>query len=134
MEDLTGLMAVTLSLGLPIVGVVMFVIESIKKKHEESKVRLSLIEHGIDAETARTLLSEQTKNLNHYVTLRWAGTLLGMGLGGILGYTLSDDKNVLILSVVTGIGVGLLVAFIAEYILMKKDAAQQEDDTTCHPC
>ena len=132
--NLEGLIAIFMSLSIPIVAVIMIFSARIHKYKAESKVRQALIEHGNDAETMRILLAEQTKSTNKYITLRWAGALLGMGLGGVLGYTLSGDKNVLILSVVTGIGVGLLLAFIAEYILTKNDAKRQADDTTCNPC
>ena len=62
--ELEGLFAIILSLSIPIVAIVMVFISSIKSKQRDTELRLSLIEHGTDPETAKLLIEQKEKKNN----------------------------------------------------------------------
>lgn len=122
--DLNGLIAIVLSLSIPIVAILMVFINDIKKKRLETQLRLKLVEHGTDAETAKILIEEQQKKHDKYSTLRWGCILLGMGLGTLCNALLdiSPKHNIYFwLIIAAGMGVGLLTSFVIEYKLAKKE-------------
>lgn len=126
--QLEGLFAIILSLSIPIVAIVMVFISSIKEKKQETQLRLSLIEHGTDPETAKLLIEQKEKKNNKYGTLRGGCVLLGAGLGaacnGFFG-VISDDIYFW-LAIAAGMGIGLLIAFVIEYKLTKREAAEEK--------
>lgn len=129
MENLEGVFAIVLSLSIPIVVVLMVFITEIKKKHRDTELRLALIQAGTDAETAKILIEEQQKKHNKYSSLRWGCILLGLGLGALCNYFLNvnPEREYFWLIIAAGMGIGLLVSFIAEYILSKKEQQEQSD-------
>ena len=129
--DLIGLIAVTLSLSIPIVAIVMVFITSIKKKNRDTQLRLALIEKGTDPETTKLLIEEQEEKHDKYSSLRWACILIGMGLGALVDALLglAPKHNIYFwLIVAAGMGIGLLISFIVEYKLSKQE--QQEQNGT----
>lgn len=123
-SDIAGIFAIVLSLSIPIVAIVMGIMSDIKKKQRDTELRLALIQAGTDAETAKALLKEQEKKPNKYNSLRWGCVLLGLGLGAFCGYLLgiNAERDIFFwLIIAAGMGIGLLVAFIIEYKLSKKE-------------
>ena len=125
---LEGLFAIILSLSIPIVAIVMVFISSIKNKQSETQLRLSLIEHGTDPETAKLLIEQQEKKSNKFGTLRGGCVLLGAGLGAAWNgfFGVSSDDIYFWLAIGAGMGIGLLIAFVIEYKLTKREAAEEK--------
>ena len=80
-DNLEGLLAITLSLAVPIIAILMVFISEIKKKRHDTEVRLALIQQGTDAETAKILIEQQPKKNDKYSNLRAGFILVGIGLG-----------------------------------------------------
>lgn len=129
-SDIAGIFAIVLSLSIPIVAIVMGIISDIKKKQRDTDLRLALIQAGTDPETTKALLKEQEKKPNKYITLRWGCVLAGAGLGAICNGWAGVSSNDIYfwIAIAAGMGIGLLVAFIIEYKLTKKekDTVQQD--------
>lgn len=129
-SDIAGIFAIVLSLSIPIVAIVMGIMSDIKKKQRDTELRLALIQAGTDPETTKTLLKEQEKKPNKYITLRWGCVLAGAGLGAICNGWAGVSSNDIYfwIAIAAGMGIGLLVAFIIEYKLTKKekDTVQQD--------
>lgn len=123
-KDIAGILAVTLSLLVPIVAILMVFITDIKKKRRDTEIRLALIQAGTDAETAKILIEQQPKKNDKYNGLRWGCILVGVGLGALCDALLdiSPKHNIYFwLIIATGMGIGLLVSFVIEYKLAKKE-------------
>lgn len=120
--NLEGIFAIVFSLSIPIVAILMVFISEIKKKQHDTELRLALIQSGTDAETAKILIEEQAKKHNKYGTLRTGCFFAGAGLGGLCNALcgVSADDVYFWMTIVGGIGVGLLIAFAIEYKLSKK--------------
>lgn len=129
-SDIAGIFAIVLSLSIPIVAIVMGIMSDIKKKQRDTELRLALIQAGTDPETTKALLKEQEKKPNKYITLRWGCVLAGAGLGAICNGWAGVSSNDIYfwIAIAAGMGIGLLVAFIIEYKLTKKekDTIQQD--------
>lgn len=129
-SDIAGIFAIVLSLSIPIVAIVMGIMSDIKKKQRDTELRLALIQAGTDPETTKALLKEQEKKPNKYITLRWGCVLAGAGLGAICNGWAGVSSNDIYfwIAIAAGMGIGLLVAFIIEYKLTKKekDTVQQD--------
>ena len=127
--ELEGLFAIVLSLSIPIVAIVMSFITSIKKKNRDTELRLALIEKGADPETAKLLIEEQEEKHNKYSSLRGACILIGAGLGALCnGLCGVDTKDIYFwIAIAAGMGIGLLISFIVEYKLTKKEQQEQSE-------
>ena len=127
--ELEGLFAIVLSLSIPIVAIVMVFITSIKKKNRDTELRLALIEKGADPETAKLLIEEQEEKHNKYSSLRGACILIGAGLGALCnGLCGVDTKDIYFwIAIAAGMGIGLLISFIVEYKLTKKEQQEQSE-------
>ena len=127
--ELNGLFAIVLSLFIPIVAIVMVFITSIKKKNRDTELRLALIEKGADPETAKLLIEEQAEKHDKYSSLRWACVLIGAGLGALCnGLCGVDTKDIYFwIAIAAGMGIGLLISFIVEYKLTKKEQQEQSE-------
>lgn len=125
--ELEGVLAIVLSLAIPIVAIICGVIMSIRKKQSETELRKLLIEHNTDLETAKALIEEQEKKSNKYVSLRWACVLIGLGVGAFADFLLGLEPKHNIyfwLVIAFGIGLGLLVSFFIELKLQNKENQQ----------
>lgn len=128
--ELEGLFAIVLSLSIPIVAIVMVFITNIKKKNRNTEIRLALIQQGTDAETAKLLIEEQAEKHNKYSSLRWACVLIGLGLGALVDALigLPPKHNIYFwLIIAAGMGIGLLISFIVEYKLTKKEQQEKSE-------
>ena len=137
MEGILGemipLTAVILSLGLPIVVVVMVFWSSMHKKTKDKEIRQLIIENHIDSETAKLLIDEPKKapkpGTIDLGTLRTACMLLGVGLGALINW-LADiaTKNIYFwLIIAFGVGIGMLCSFLVEMHLAKKQYPTEDN-------
>jgi len=133
LDDLIPLTAVILSLGLPIVVIVMVFLEKMKKGQQQKEIRKLIIENKTDAETAKLLIDEPKKAKKPGTidvgNLRFACMLLGVGLGAGIDW-LADVSTKSIyfwLIVAFGIGIGMLCSFLVELRLAKKQHPTEDN-------
>ncbi len=121
--ELEGVLAIILSLSIPIVAILMVFISEIKKKKHDTELRLALIQAGTDADTAKVLIEEQQKKHSKYGPLRAGCFFAGAGLGAVCNALcgVSTGDIYFWMAIAGGVGVGLLIAFVIEYKLSKKD-------------
>ncbi len=121
-KDLVPLVAVILTMAIPIVAVVMFYAIKMKKDKQQKVIRQLIIENKTDPETAKLLIDEPTKKPDdRFQNLRGACVLLGIGLGALINWLCGLAKGDIYfwLLIAFGIGVGLLCSFFAEMYLKK---------------
>lgn len=136
-KDLAGVLAVALSLGIPIVAIVAGIISSVKKSDNAREIRRLIIENKTDLETAKYLVDEPQKrqSSNPYPALRWACVLIGLGLGALIDYLLhlepadSPTSVYFWIIIAFGCGIGLFCSFLIEYKLQQRDAAHKSKET-----
>lgn len=125
LKDLAGILAVVLTLGIPIVAIIGGIILSIRANKNETELRRLIIENQTDLETAKALIAEPDKKSNKFGTLRGACVLLGLGLGAFVNYLLNIPmtgvKGIYAWIIIAfGVGLGLLASFLVEMKLQKK--------------
>lgn len=122
MEDLVGVIAIFMSLAIPIAVIVFGCMATMNKKNREVELRKLLIENNVDMERSKLLIAEQEKKDNKFAYLRGGLMMLGLGLGALVDYLLgmrnSDVYFWLIIAV--GIGIGMLVSFFVEMKLTER--------------
>ena len=122
---MTPLMAVILSLGIPIVVIIMVFLKKMKKNQQEKEIRQLIIENHTDAETAKLLIDEPKKapkpGTIDVGNLRFACMLLGVGLGAGINWLagISTGSKYFWLIVAFGVGIGMLCSFLVELRLAK---------------
>ena len=143
-DSLSGILAIVFIFGLPVIVVVMVYLNKMIRGKREKEIRQLIIENHTDPETAKLLVEEPKKakqerrqmgpvNLD---TLRTACTLLGVGLGSFIYWSLKQlgfgDMGAIELGLLIafGIGVGLLCSFLAEMELYKKYGKDKSDEST----
>ena len=125
LKDLAGVLAVVLTLVIPIVAIIGGIILSIRANKNETELRRLIIENQTDLETAKALIAEPDKKSSKFGTLRGACVLLGIGLGALVNYllnvTMAGPEGIYFWTVIAfGVGLGLLVSFLVEMKLQKK--------------
>ena len=130
---MTPLMAVILSLAIPIVVIIMVFLKKMKKNQQEKEIRQLIIENHTDAETAKLLIDEPKKapkpGTIDVGNLRFACMLLGVGLGAGIDW-LADVSTKSIyfwLIVAFGVGIGMLCSFLVELRLAKKQHPTEDN-------
>lgn len=130
---MTPLMAVILSLGIPIVVIIMVFLKKMKKNQQEKEIRQLIIENKTDPETAKLLIDEPKKapkpGTIDVGNLRFACMLLGVGLGAGIDW-LADVSTKSIyfwLIVAFGVGIGMLCSFLVELRLAKKQHPTEDN-------
>lgn len=135
-KEFIGLVAVVLSLGVPMVAIVMAFISKMKKNQQEKELRQLIIENKTDPETAKLLIDEPKKAAQprkpgtiDLGTLRTACILLGMGLGALIDHLagISTGSIYFWLIIAFGIGIGMLCSFLVEVHMAKKQHPTEED-------
>ncbi len=129
MEEIFGemipLVAVILSLGLPIIVVVMVFLKKMKKDQQQKEIRQLIIENKTDPETAKLLIDEPKKTPKPGTidvgNLRFACMLLGVDLGARINFIkrISTGSKYFWLIVAFGVGIGMLCSFLVELRLAK---------------
>ncbi len=129
--DLIDLVAVTLSLSIPIFAIIWAARAATRRKQLETEIRRAIIENHTDLETAKALIVQQKRKPNNYLALRWACILIGMGFGALanhlLGLRFMYEPEALF-TIAVGIGLGLLVSFVIERKLQQKENSQVPQD------
>lgn len=133
MEGILAIMipltAIILSLGIPIVVVIMVFLKMMKKDQQQKEVRQLIIENKTDPETAKLLIDEPKKAKEprkpgtiDLGTLRTACILLGVGLGAAIDWLadISTKSIYFWLIIAFGVGIGMLCSFLVELRLAKK--------------
>ena len=124
-KEFVGLVTVVLSLGVPMVAIVMAFIAKMKKNQQEKELRQLIIENKTDAETAKLLINEPKKAAQPSTidlgSLRTACILLGLGLGTLIDWLagISTGSIYFWLIVAFGVGIGMLCSFLVELRLAK---------------
>lgn len=134
--EFEGLVAVILSLSIPIVAIVMRVVQGIRKNENERRIREAIISNHTDPETAKLLIEQQTPKSNKFVALRWGCVLLGLGIGaGINALAGLDAKNSIYfwLVLAAGCGVGFLASFFVEMKMQQKDTSSHNLNNSQSP-
>jgi hypothetical protein len=133
MKEFIGLVAVILSLGLPIVVIVMVFLKKMKKDQQQKEIRQLIIENKTDPETAKLLIDEPKKapkpGTIDVGNLRFACMMLGIGLGAGINW-LADisTKNIYFwLIIAFGVGIGMLCSFLVEMHLAKKQYPTEDN-------
>lgn len=108
-----------------IIAVIAGNISSNKKAKMEKELRQSIIENGIDAETAKVLITTEKEKKSNFAL--YAGcVLIGFGLGYFFGLEwFTPNEGIL---GIFGTGVGLLIAFIIDNRLKKEKAREREEN------
>ena len=128
---LVPLSAVILSLGIPVVAIICGTILSIRRKNRETELRKAIIENNTDPESIKLLVKEPEKKSSTFTMLRWGCILLGAGLGALIPYLngITDTGSLRFwLPIIAGMGCGMLIAFVIEYKLTKKNQQQKEPE------
>lgn len=133
MKEFIGLVAVILSLGLPIVVIVMVFLKKMKKDQQQKEIRQLIIENKTDPETAKLLIDEPKKapkpGTIDVGNLRFACMMLGIGLGAGINW-LADisTKNIYFwLIIAFGVGIGMVCSFLVEMHLAKKQYPTEDN-------
>jgi len=127
------LMAVILSLGVPIVVVIMVFLKMMKKDQQQKEIRQLIIENKTDPETAKLLIDEPKKapkpGTIDVGNLRFACMLLGVGLGAAIDWLadISTKSIYFWLIVAFGVGIGMLCSFLVELRLAKKQHPTEDN-------
>ena len=129
--QLEGLVAIILSLGIPIVAIVSGVVSSVKKKKLETELRRVIVENHTDLDVARALIEEQEKKSSKFGSLRGACVLIGLGIGAFVNFLLNVPMNgprgiYFWVVLAFGVGLGLLASFIVEQKLKKQEPTPEE--------
>ena len=142
LDELTGIIAVICSLGIPVVVILMVFIRKMRRDKQLKEIRQLIIENHTDPETAKLLVDEpkpqkkEQRRLGavNLESLRTACVLLGMGLGALLNWALepfgfgAKDINFWII-IAFGIGIGMLCSFLVEMHLFKKYGQNNPKDS-----
>lgn len=130
---MTPLMAVILSLGIPIVVIIMVFLKKMKKDQQQKEIRQLIIENKTDPETAKLLIDEPKKapkpGTIDVGNLRFACMLLGVGLGAAIDWLadISTKSIYFWLIIAFGVGIGMLCSFLVELRLAKKQHPTEDN-------
>ncbi len=138
-EDLQGMFAIILSLGIPITVMSWYYYSKIKEKNADVDLRKALIENKIDAETAKVIIAEKSperRKEKKFANLTWGLSFVGMALGVLVpllcGLELQNANSGFVFAacIVLGVGFGLLASFLIIWKLRKKEEEQAEEETS----
>lgn len=110
--------------GIPIIAIIFVALGYIRKKRHDAEVRIALIQNGVDAETAKVLLANQEDSKSKkFQSLRTGCAFLGVGLGAATAAVAGIQQGSIYfwLVIAAGVGVGLVAAFVIEYMLTRKE-------------
>lgn len=126
LDDLTGLVSAILCLSIPVVFFVMYYKEKISSKAADVELRKTIVESGVDAETAKVIISENAPQRKKHSKFAWifatlivGCALVGSGAGSFIGKEIGSGNDSFYLAVV-GCGIGLIAAFIATWKMYPK--------------
>lgn len=124
MQELVRLAAVIMTFLIPLATIILSAYALIDKRRKMYELRQSIIENKVDADTAALLMKETEKPKGiSYATIRWGCLLVCAGIAAFIATACGlDGKRDLIfwMTIATGCGVGLLIAFALEHWLRGK--------------
>lgn len=128
MEEVVGafipITGIIFVFGIPIIAIIFTALGYIRKKRHDAEVRIALIQNGVDAETAKVLLANQEDSKSKkFQSLRTGCAFLGVGLGAATVAIAGIPQGSIYfwLVIAAGVGVGLVAAFVIEYMLTRKE-------------
>ena len=125
MCELIPLIAIIMSLAIPMVVIIAATQTSINKKNREADIKRLIVENNIDIERAKLLIEETKPHDKKYASLRKGAFFLGVGLGTLANHFLiHGDMIVMVLTIAGFIGLSLLAAFVVEYKMRQRDEAR----------
>lgn len=128
MCELIPLIAIIMSLAIPMVVIIAATQTSINKKNREADIKRLIVENNIDIERAKLLIEETKPHDKKYDSLRAGALFLGVGLGTLANHFLiHGDMIVMVFTIAGFIGLSLLAAFVVEYKMRQREKAQAND-------
>ena len=125
MGELIPLIAIIMSLAIPMVVIIAATQTSINKKNWEAVSKRLIVVINIDIELAKLLIEETKSHDKKYDSLRNGAFFLGVGLGTLANHFLiHGDMIVMVLTIAGFIGLSLLAAFVVEYKMRQRDEAR----------
>ena len=125
MGEIIPLIAIIMSLAIPMVVIIAATQTSINKKNREADIKRLIVENNIDIERAKLLIEETKPHDKKYDSLRAGAFFLGVGLGTLANHFLiHGDMIVMVLTIAGFIGLSLLAAFVVEYKMRQRDEAR----------
>lgn len=125
MCELIPLIAIIMSLAIPMVVIIAATQTSINKKNREADIKRLIVENNIDIERAKLLIEETKPHDKKYDSLRAGALFLGVGLGTLANHFLiHGDMIVMVFTIAGFIGLSLLAAFVVEYKMRQRDEAR----------
>ena len=124
LDGMVPIMGIIFVFGIPIIAIIFAALGYIRKKRHDAEVRIALIQNGVDAETAKVLLANQEDSKSKkFQSLRTGCAFLGVGLGAATVAIAGIPQGSIYfwLVIAAGVGVGLVVAFVIEYMLTRKE-------------
>ena len=127
-ENFIGFVAVVLAMSIPIVAIVMSVVSLMRRKKLETELRKAIVENHVEPESIKLLVEEPDKrNTNKFAYLRRGCILVGAGIAAFIANCFSVETFSInfLMSILGGMGVGMLIAFIIEVQMEKKERAEE---------
>ena len=125
MGEIIPLIAIIMSLAIPMVVIIAATQTSINKKNREADIKRLIVENNIDIERAKLLIEETKPHDKKYDSLRAGALFLGVGLGTLANHFLiHGDMIVMVFTIAGFIGLSLLAAFVVEYKMRQRDEAR----------
>lgn len=126
LDDLAALVSAILCFSIPVVSLVMYYKEKMNSKAADVELRKTIVESGVDAETAKVIISENAPQRKKHSKFAWifatlivGCALVGSGAGSFIGREIGSGKDSFFLAV-AGCGIGLIAAFIATWKMYPK--------------
>ena len=128
MCELIPLIAIIMSLAIPMVVIIAATQTSINKKNREADIKRLIVENNIDIERAKLLIEEVKPKEQVYTSLRIGALFLGIGIGSLVNQFWVHGDTYILLATVTGfVGLLLLIAFVVETKMRQREKAQAND-------
>ena len=121
-----NVLAIVLSLAIPIVLIVGIIYAYVSKNHNAYRLRSEVLHSQLDPQTVALLLQKSGKpssEQKNYATLRTALCFIFMGVGALVAHAFFSSGLMFWLIVGMSIGVGLLISFIIEWRLSNRRPA-----------
>ncbi len=132
-----GILAIVMSMAIPIVIAICLTVTSITNKRSETELRKTIAEaNNIDPETAKVLVAHQPRHNRkwRFSTTNLTGglSLIGLGLGMIIACLMNFGTGQLEfwISLAFGTGLGLLASFLITWKLSSKMEQKEKAEET----
>ena len=128
MGEIIPLIAIIMSLAIPMVVIIAATQTSINKKNREADIKRLIVENNIDIERAKLLIEEVKPKEQAYTSLRIGALFLGIGIGSLVNQFWVHGDTYILLATITGfVGFLLLIAFVVETKMRQREKAQANE-------